>query len=217
MIKRNNTIFALAFCAVMSLVFTSCSSCNDKGNAAANSATKTVGDAADAAKDAAGDAADKAGEIADDAANAAGDAMDKMETADPNLDFAEGSWAWNIQQYMSSGSGNGSFTLDKITEDKGDLSAEGKEQLDNLAAILKANPAKVIDLKAHSREAKNEIGRKAKQAGTKARALWVQEKLKARGVDGKQINAIGDADATLIEGVAGDDDSQRRLSVTFVQ
>ncbi len=183
-----------------------------------------VDETADTAKEkmddaaAAGDAADT-DDAATDAALEAATEGDATAGGDGELGFAQDSWGWNIYNFMETGSGSQSFNLDKIPlgEDEAEASAEGKKQLDDLAAILKAYPDMTCEVQGHTKEAKNPVGRTAKQVWSKGRALWVQGKLAARGVDGSQMKAKGYADKQLIEGVPGDDDSQRRVVVVFTK
>lgn len=185
--------------------------------------TKTAGDAADAAGDAvaeaAGDMADAAGDMADAAADAAGEVSDAMENSatDGDLEFDEGSWAWTIQNYLSTGSGESSFTLDKIPYDSEEVSAEGKEQLDNLAALLKAYPDMKVLVKGHSRVGDNAAEKTANKVSSKARALWAQGKLASRGVSGSQMKAKGIGGGEPLSDVDGKDMTQRRISIQFEQ
>lgn len=167
---------------------------------------EAAGDAADAALDAATDGADGATASADSAGGA--------------LTFAEGSWGWNIYNYMESGSGSQSFNLDAIPlgdDDNEEVSAAGKQQLDDLAAILKQYPDMRCEVQGHTKKAKNPVGAKTKQAWSGLKAKWVKEKLKARGVSGDQIDAKGYGDKMLLEGVEGDDAAQRRVVVVFTK
>gem|GEM_PF-6289978 len=205
-----NILMAVAVTAM----FSSCSSDHSHDT---KTVTETVEKAADKVADHADDHAhgDHDGH---DHADHATESVDKMEGKDAGVDFAEGSWGHGILDYMDSGSGSKTFDLDKITQDKGeDLTPEADQQLDDLAALLKSHPDMTCELQAHSKEAKNAVGKKTKKAGTSIRAEWVKLKLKAKGVEGKQINAKGYGDESLMSGVAGDDDSQRRLTVMFTK
>lgn len=140
-----------------------------------------------------------------------------MDSKGADLGFAEGSWAAGVQDFVNSGTGSKSFTLDQIAYEGEELSADGKKQLDDLAALLKSSGDLKAEVRCHSREAKNAVGRKTKKAATKVRALWVKEKIKARGVDGSQLSANGMADEELLDGVPGDDDAQRRITVMLTK
>ena len=143
-----------------------------------------------------------------------GDDMAEMESKGADLGFEEGSWGWALQDYINNGTAESmTFTLDHVAYDGDDLSDQGSKQLDDLATFLTGNPERGIVLRCHSREANNVAGRAAKMTVTKARALWVQEKLKARGVDGKQVDAKGVADSYLLEGLDGKDDAQNRITI----
>lgn len=141
--------------------------------------------------------------------------MDSLATLGTDLSFNEGSWAWNLQDYMDNGSGEKVFILDQIPFEGDEISVEGKQQLDDLAALLKAHEDMNIEIQGHTKEAKNAVGKTSKKATSKARALWVQTKLSLRGVSGKQMKARGLGDDSLLPGVPGDDDSQRRIAVAM--
>jgi len=142
---------------------------------------------------------------------------DDMEhtASDGDLNFDEGSWAWSIQHYLTSGSGENSFTLDKVPYEGDEISAEGKEQLDNLAALLKAYPDMNVLVKGHSRIGDNAIEKTTNKASSKARALWVQAKLSNRGVSGSQMKAKGIGGDELLADVDGKDMLQRRITIEF--
>jgi len=184
---------------------------------------KTADNAGDAMSKTAEEMGDKADEMMDDTKDmmdkAEGEVSDAMETmaTDGDLNFDEGSWAWTIQNYLSTGSGENSFTLDKIPYDSEEVSAEGKEQLDNLAALLKAYPDMKVLVKGHSRVGDNMVEKKANKASSKIRALWAQGKLASRGVSGDQMKAKGIGGDEPLSGADGKDDSQRRISIQFEQ
>ena len=146
-----------------------------------------------------------------------GDNVEGMDAKGADLTFADGTWGWTLADYIANGSGTRTFELDQISTDDDELSAEGGQQLDDLAAILKANPDMEVDIRCHSREAANGAARLAKKTATAARAGWVKTKLVSRGAISKNISSKGLADAELLAGVAGDDDSQRRITVTMTK
>lgn len=196
----------LALVAVGLITWSSCGS-----ETAVEETTDTV---IEGAEDAAGDAASEAAEAIDEATGADASATEGAN----DLSFDEGSWGWNIYNYMETGNGSMTFNLDKIPlgdDDAEEASAEGKKQLDDLAAILNAYPDMRCEVQGHTKKAKNPIGAKAKQAWSGVKATWVKEKLKARGASGDQIDAKGYGDQMLLTDVAEDDDSQRRVVVVF--
>ena len=141
------------------------------------------------------------------------DAETEVASAD-GLNFEENSWAWTVQNFLANGTGSNSFTLDKIPYEGEEVSAEGKAQLDDLAALLKAYPDMKILVKGHSRVGDNMIEKKANKASSKIRALWAQGKLSNRGVSGSQMKAKGiGGDEPLA--VDPKDDSQRRITIQF--
>ena len=179
-----------------------------------SSETKTAEDAVDKAMT---ETMDTMEEVAQDAEAAANEVSTEMEetASDGELQFDEGSWAWTIQEYLNTGNGEKSFTLDKVPYEGDEISAEGKQQLDNLAALLKAYPDMNVLVKGHSRMGDNAVEKTTNKATSKARALWVQAKLSNRGVSGSQMKAKGIGGDELLEGVDGKDMSQRRISIEF--
>jgi len=132
--------------------------------------------------------------------------------------FDQGSWAWTVEDFLTNGSGTKTFNLDQIPSSKDEeISAEGNAQLDNLAAILKAHTDLTAEIQAHTKESKNAVGAKAKKTASAARALWVKAKLTARGVNKDQLTSKGYGDEKLLEGIAGDDDSNKRVSIAFTK
>ena len=146
-----------------------------------------------------------------------GSDMTAMETKGTDLGFAEGSWAWKLQDFMNNGSGSQTFILDKIPFEGEEISVEGNQQLDDLAALLKANPAMNAEVQAHTPAADNAIGRTAKKTASAARAGWVKLKLQSRGVDGKQLSSKGYADEMLLKNLDPKDDGQKRLAIVVTK
>lgn len=158
-----------------------------------------------------------------DANNQGGSHADGSDSANPDTDgmdaqglnFEAGSWAYNLNDYLKNGSGSKSFTLDQLDFDSDEVSAAGKTQLDNLAAILKAYPSLTAEIQGHSDKAKNAVGATKKKATTKAKAAWAKLKLTARGVDGKQLSTKGYGDEQLRSDIPEDDNKQKRLVIAF--
>ncbi|MEM7161728.1 MAG: OmpA family protein [Bacteroidota bacterium] len=167
------------------------------------------------------EAAGEAMEVVDEAMENVEETMNEVSTemeetaSDGELSFEEGSWAWTIQDYLTTGTGSKSFTLDKVPYEGDEISAEGKAQLDNLAALLKAYPDMNVLVKGHSRLGDNAVEKTTNKATSKARALWVQAKLSNRGVSGKQMKAKGIGGDEPLADVDGKDMSQKRISIEF--
>ncbi len=140
----------------------------------------------------------------------------EMEKND-GLSFEENSWAWSIHNYLANGTGESSYTLDKISYEGEELSAEGAAQLDQLAKLLNAYPDMKVVVKGHSRLGDNAAEKTANKVSSKARALWVQGKLANRNVSGKQMKAKGIGGNELLNGVDPKDMSQRRVTIQFEQ
>ena len=216
--KMNNflnrlLVIGFGFFLVFSLV--QCGSSDSAENAAneaeamANDAMNDAGDAVDAANDAMDNAE---GEV-----NAASPEMEKMATLSADLGIDEGSWGYDVLEYMESGEGEKEFTLDQIPYEGEELTAEGEKQLDDLASLLKQYPDLNVIVKGHSRSGDNAVEKTANKASSKARALWVQGKLGNRGVDGKQMQAKGIGGGEPLDGVDVKDMSQRRITIAFTK
>jgi outer membrane protein OmpA-like peptidoglycan-associated protein len=158
---------------------------------------------------------DHSGHDHSEASHEGGDDMEMMDSKGTDLGFAEGSWAWSLQDFMDNGSGTKTFILDKIPFEGEEISVEGNQQLDDLAALLKAHPDMMAEVQAHTPAADNAIGRTAKKTASTARAAWVQLKLKTRGVDGKQLSSKGYADEMLLENLDPKDEAQKRLAIVI--
>ncbi|MEM7161746.1 MAG: OmpA family protein [Bacteroidota bacterium] len=151
----------------------------------------------------------------DDHAHEDADASSEEDETEGDLAFESGSWAWSIQNYLSKGEGSPNYNLDKIPYDGEELSAEGEEQLDNLAKLLMAYPDINVLVKGHSRLGDNAVEKTTNKATSKARALWVQAKLSNRGVSGKQMKAKGIGGDELLADIDPKDMAQRRISIEF--
>ena len=162
------------------------------------------------------DHAEEAMEDASDAVEKAGDAamegIDKIEAT-----WADGSMEKDLSEFISTGSGTQTFALDKIPFEGEEISAEGKEQLDNLAQMLKDHPELKAEIQGHTTAADNAIGRTGKKTASGTRAIWVKTKLVFRGVDGKQLSTKGYADEQLIEGIDPKDEAQKRLLISLTK
>lgn len=202
--------------AMMAAGMLTLSACGDGGHDHA--------DHADDATEIIEELTDEAGEMASDAADtmeAAADSlksdMDEMNSLNADLNFADGSMEKSLMDFIANGSGTQTFVLDKIPFEGEEVSAEGAEQLDHLAAIFKANPDLRAEVQGHTSEAKNAVGRTAKKTASATRAAWVKTKLVFRGVEGKQLDAKGYADEQLLEGIAPDADEQKRLVIALTK
>jgi len=80
---------------------------------------------------------------------------------------------------------------------------------------LNAYPDVNAEVQGHTTAAKNAVGRTKKKATSKARAFWVQQKLKGMGVEGKKLSSKGYADENLLSGIAEDADGQKRITIRF--
>lgn len=200
--------------AVSMTFFASCGSdaetkANETMNDAGDAAQEMVDDAADAMEDVANDAAETMEEVAED--------MEGMDSIDADMNFAEGSVEASLNDFINNGTGTQSFVLDKVPFEGEEISAEGKQQLDNVAELLKAHPELKCEIQGHTTKAKNAVGATAKKTASGARALWVKTKLSFRGVDKDQLESNGYGDEQLLEGVDPEDESQKRLVLVMTK
>ncbi|NNE55964.1 MAG: OmpA family protein [Flavobacteriales bacterium] len=141
--------------------------------------------------------------------------MKPMSALD-SLNLPAGSAQASIADWIENGSGSQVFILDQVPLDGGDsdeLSAEGRAQLDALAAMMIAYPELKMEVQGHTAKAKNAVGAKAKKTLSGARALWVKTKISLRGVDGSQLTSSGYGDEQLLEGVDPEAAEQKRIAV----
>lgn len=143
------------------------------------------------------------------------EAPDKMAML--RSQFQEGSWEWNVLNFIESDEPSVKIVLEKVPFDGDELPSEAVVELDHLADIHAAFPFLMMEVQAHSPKAKNEIGRKAKRVACKARALWVREKLKARGIPKESLTSAGMADDDLLPEIPADDKSQKRITATLTK
>ena len=201
-------LFMAGILAVSMTFFASC------GSDAESAAQDTMNDAGDAAQEMVDEAADTMEEVADEAADTmeeVAEDMEGMDSIDADMNFAEGSVEASLNDFINNGTGTQSFVLDKVPFEGEEVSVEGKEQLDNVAAMLMAHPELKCEIQGHTTKAKNAVGATSKKAASGVRALWVKTKLSARGVEKDQLDSNGYGDEQLMEGVDPEDDSQKRL------
>lgn len=193
------------------------SSCGSDAEKAVKDGAEEAGDAAQELVDEAGDAmqdtADEAGDMADDMK----ENMESMESMDADMTFAEGSAEATLADFIANGTGTTTIVLDKIPFEGEELSAEGKEQLDHIAEILKAHPDLKCEIQGHTTKAKNAVGATTKKTASGVRALWVKTKLSLRGVDGDQLESNGYGDEQPMPSVDPEDESQKRLALVMTK
>jgi|GEM_PF-3397074 len=186
-------------------IFTQCGEVKKGAENAADKTKEMAGDAADATKKMAGDAADATKKMADKTVEAGKDAVNAIDSKVGDLSFEAGSWADKLVKGMTSGSST-NFTLDQVPYEGEEISAAGKEQLDNLASILKENEGWAAEIQGHTTGTQ-------KVGNGGMRAKWVQAKLMARGVKNKQLSSKGYGADNLLSGLPEDDDKHKRITV----
>jgi len=193
--------------AVLSMaLFTQC----DEAKKAGNETVKATKDLANDTKEVVKDAVDTTKDAVDDVTDAANEAVDGMTAKAGDLSFEAGSWADGVLKGITSGNTT-TFTLDQIPFEGEELSDAGKQQLDNLAEILKANPEWSIEVQGHTAAPTKKL------ANGFARAKWVQLKMNTRGITGKQISAKGYGAEDLLAGVAPESEEQKRITIALTK
>lgn len=184
--------------------------------------SKTGTETAEAVESEVSGVAETVEEVADKMEATADEATEAVEEVSDAVTFTEGSWGYGVQSFLNTeGAGEQTFKLDQLvlSDDEGDdeLSDAATKQLDELAALLKANPAVNAEVQGHSREANNAVGKAAKKGWSKAKAFFVRKKLIALGVSEDQLRHEGYGDQNLITGVDGKDASQNRIEVKLAK
>ena len=191
-------------------------SCGDNHDHSTDGADTEVSDMGDDMHNAAEKVKDAAGNVVEEVKETAGEIREDLEGLQPvlaDMVFNEGTVEYSIKGWMENGTGEQTFVLDKVPLDGEEVSAEGKEQLDKLAALLKAYPDVKCEIQAHTPKAKNAVGATTKKAWSSTRAFWVKTKLTVRGVDGGQLDANGYGDEQLLPNLDPMDDNQRRIAL----
>jgi len=181
-----NSLVAVMAVAALAFTFTACSKSGNH-ESAADDATEMVEGAADAVE------------------GAAGDAAEAVEGAVSSGNYA---WSSDLDAWVLSGAGSKTITLDGISGE-GELSAEGRAQLDAIATILESNDGLKAVIKGHT-TADQKIG------NGKPRAVWTKAKLIiGHAAVGGNITTEGVGSDEPIAGVDANDPSQKRITVTF--
>lgn len=185
---QKSLVIVMAF-AALTFTFTACSkSAKDSADEAVEEVEEMTEEVVDAVETEAGEATDAVAETVASAGNYA--------------------WSSDLDAWILSGTGMKTITLDGISGE-GELSAEGRAQLDVIASILESNEGLNAVIKGHT-PADQKIG------NGKPRAVWTKAKL-IMGHDavGSKISTEGVGSNEPIEGVDANDPSQKRITVTF--
>lgn len=145
-----------------------------------------------------------------DATDAMEDEADNVADATGEEEVVAGPYAWSsdLDNWVLSGVGSKSITLEGIAGE-GDLSAEGRQQLDIIASILESNPSLNAVIKGHT-TADQKIG------NGKLRADWTRLKLiVGHDAVSERISTEGVGASELIEGLDANDPAQKRITVMF--
>ena len=152
--------------------------------------------------------------IVDDADEPVDEVANEVETMDEEVATEESSgmyaWSSDLDNWVLSCTGSKTITLDGITGE-GELSAEGRNQLDVIMSILESNEELKATVKGHV-TADQRIG------NGKLKAEWTRVKLIVGHDAAKdRISAKGVGSKEPIEGVDANDKSQNRITVTFAK
>lgn len=180
-----------------------CSTAEKVGSAtvdAAGDAANAVGDVAKGAADMAGDAAKGAADMAGDAANAVGDAAGAVVDAITSIRLpggveiktAAGSFTDRFAKFVGDSKADlkTAYAFDRVNFATGsaNLTPDSKDQIANLAAVLKAYPNVNIEIGGHT----DNTGDAAKNLSlSQQRALAVSQMLQQLGVKANRVAAKG--------------------------
>ena len=132
--------------------------------------------------------------------------------------YKAGTVAYDINEFLTSGSGTKSFVLTDVAAEGEGLSEAGAAQLDMIAAILEANPGARAVVEAHAAKGKNGAEDLARKAATKARALFIKGKLVfGRNIPGKDVDAKGFGSDQPMANIPSEDDRQKRVVISITK
>jgi outer membrane protein OmpA-like peptidoglycan-associated protein len=149
------------------------------------------------------------------------DASDAEVTTDStSTDATDGAstgnyaWSSDLDEWVLNGTGSKTITLSGIAGE-GELSAEGRAQLDLIATILESNSGLKAVIQGHSADGGKPVMEKA---GSKTRAVWTKTKL-IFGHDavGSNLSTEGLGATQPLEGVDAADESNKRITVSFTK
>jgi outer membrane protein OmpA-like peptidoglycan-associated protein len=199
----------LAIAAAILIALWLLRSCGDDAERAAENAMESVEKTAEKAADMASDAATAVGEAASDAAeavsDAASDAVDAVKEgfaaltlpSGETIDVLDDGFVESWVNYLNTGEGDNRFVFDALEfeTDSARLANMSDRQLDAVASVLKAYPARYILVEGHT-DNTGDAAYNAKLSLDRAQA--VREALIARGIEPGRISAVGTGDANPI-------------------
>lgn len=120
----------------------------------------------------------------------------------------------DIKMWIASGTGMKTITLNAISWEGEEISAEGRAQLDAIAALLEANPTLKVEIQGHTAKKGTKMEESAAKVASKTRALWTKGKL-VIGHDAvaKNLTTKGYGSEKPMEGVDPSDESQKRITI----
>ena len=120
----------------------------------------------------------------------------------------------DIKMWIASGTGMKTITLNAISWEDEEISAEGRAQLDAIAALLEANPNLKAEIQGHTPRKGSKMEESAAKVASKTRALWTKGKL-VIGHDAvaKNLTTKGYGSDKPLEGIDPADDRQKRIVI----
>lgn len=100
-----------------------------------------------------------------------------------------------------------------VSPDGKALSAAARAQLDQIAAIMKANPDMKIEVRGHNKDHGNKVQNGTARAASKVRAKLVEAHLATKGVGASRVKTSSLGHDEVLGGVAATDDKQKRITI----
>lgn len=100
-----------------------------------------------------------------------------------------------------------------VSSDGKALSASARAQLDQIAAIMKANPNMNIEVRGHNKDHGNKIENGSARAASKIRAKLVEAHLATKGIGASRVKTKSLGHDEVLGGVAATDDRQKRITI----
>ncbi len=119
------------------------------------------------------------------------------------------------QQFSTAKSGS-TVDFGNLSPDGKALSAAAKTQLDQVADIMKANPAMNIMINGHNKDHGNKVENTSARAASKIRAKLVEAHLVTKGIKPNRMKTKSQGHDMPVSGAAPTDDKNKRISISIL-